>query len=248
MVYRCWRVCPPSMPVLSLGLTMYARWLALFATFGYSSSFGVFQAYYTAVGTSTPSNISWIGSTGFFFFILTGLPAGKLVDMGYFKPTVAAGTLLYIFSSVSYIFNGKTESDIFFRMFMLSLSHPDRYYQLFLSQGVGMGVGMGLIYGPSLAVQAQYWRVRRAMAMGIVITGRSLFSPTFFNSHQCRIFCGGHRLSTHAQSPLQQFRRICVGSESISLSYHGIADRCKLPYAHPITRSQTTDWANYSYA
>lgn len=73
-------------------------WLALFATFGYASSFGVFQDFYVLHGTSTSSNVSWIGSTSLFFFIAMGLPAGKLVDSGYFKHVLFAGSLLYIFS------------------------------------------------------------------------------------------------------------------------------------------------------
>lgn len=39
-----------------------SRWLMLFCTFGYASSFGVFQDYYATVSTSTSSQISWIGS------------------------------------------------------------------------------------------------------------------------------------------------------------------------------------------
>ena len=54
---------------------------------------------------------------------------------------------------------------------MLSLAHPDQYYQLFLSQGIGMGLGSGLIYIPCLAVQSHHWRTRRALALGIVFTG-----------------------------------------------------------------------------
>lgn len=57
---------------------------------------------------------------------------------------------------------------------MLSLAHLDRYYQLFLSQGIGLGLGAGLVYMPSVAIQAHYWRARRAFVMGIVITGSSL--------------------------------------------------------------------------
>jgi hypothetical protein len=56
---------------------------------------------------------------------------------------------------------------------MLSLASPDHYYQIFLSQGVGMGIGSGLIYLPSMAVQAHHWKVRRSLAMGVVITGQS---------------------------------------------------------------------------
>ena len=57
---------------------------------------------------------------------------------------------------------------------MLSLAHVDRYYQIILSQGVGSGIGAGLIYVPSMAIQAHHWRSRRALAMGIVITGNPL--------------------------------------------------------------------------
>lgn len=38
------------------------RWMVLFCTFGSSNSFGVFQDLYTLAGTSSASNISWIGS------------------------------------------------------------------------------------------------------------------------------------------------------------------------------------------
>lgn len=54
---------------------------------------------------------------------------------------------------------------------MLSIAHPDDYYQLFLSQAIGMGLGSGLIYIPSLAVQAHHWQKRRAMAIGVALTG-----------------------------------------------------------------------------
>lgn len=36
-----------------------------------------------------------------------------------------------------------------------------------------MGLGGGLIYIPSLAVQSHRWRKRRSMAMGIVFSGTS---------------------------------------------------------------------------
>lgn len=54
---------------------------------------------------------------------------------------------------------------------MVSLAHPEKYYQVFLSQGVGMGIGAGLLYTPALAVQAHHWRTHRSLAMGIVYTG-----------------------------------------------------------------------------
>ncbi|THH06902.1 hypothetical protein EW146_g9475, partial [Bondarzewia mesenterica] len=93
----------------------------------------------------------------FFFLIAMGLPAGKLLDMGYFRQVTLAGSILYVFS-----------------LFMVSIAHPARYYQIFLSQGLGMGIGSGLLYVPAMAVQAHHWKDRRALAMGIVITGSSV--------------------------------------------------------------------------
>ncbi|KAF8229643.1 MFS general substrate transporter [Tricholoma matsutake] len=134
--------------------TVAGGWLALFATFGYVSSFGVYQDLYVLAGTSSSSNISWIGSTQFFLFLAMGLPAGRLLDKGYFKPVVGVGVVIYVFS-----------------IFMLSLAHIQKYYQLFLAQGIGMGLGAGLIYLPVVAVQAHHWRRRTALAMGITVTG-----------------------------------------------------------------------------
>jgi hypothetical protein len=61
------------------------------------------------------------------------------------------------------------------RIFMLSLVQPHHYYQNLLSQGVGMGLGMGLIFLPSLTVTSHYFRTRRSLAMGVVIAG--MFQP-----------------------------------------------------------------------
>ncbi|KAF8490873.1 MFS general substrate transporter [Gautieria morchelliformis] len=136
--------------------TVLGGWLALFATFGYTSSFGVYQDLYTRSGTSSSSNISWIGSVQLFLFLGMGLPAGRLLDKGYFRHCVLVGSFIYMFS-----------------LFMLSIVSLDHYYQIFLSQGVGMGIGSGLIYLPAMGVQAHHWKARRSIAMGVVITGSS---------------------------------------------------------------------------
>jgi hypothetical protein len=57
------------------------------------------------------------------------------------------------------------------RIFMLSLAKPHQYYQHILSQGVGMGLGMGLMFIPALTVSSHYFRIKRSLAMGIVIAG-----------------------------------------------------------------------------
>ncbi|KAF5381766.1 hypothetical protein D9615_005434 [Tricholomella constricta] len=105
----------------------------------------------------TPSTISWIGSVQVFFVFAIGLPAGRLFDAGYFHHCLLGGSSLYIFS-----------------IFMLSLVQPHHFYQNFLAQGVGMGIGMGLMFLPSLTVTSHYFRARRSLAMGVVISGSSL--------------------------------------------------------------------------
>ncbi|TFK37091.1 major facilitator superfamily domain-containing protein [Crucibulum laeve] len=140
-------------------LTVIGGALITFCTFGVVQSFGVYQDYYTRVSLNehTPSQISWIGSVQVFFVFAIGLPAGRLFDAGYFHHCVISGSLLYTFS-----------------IFMLSLVKPHHYYQNFLAQGVGMGIGMGLMFLPSLTVTTHYFRLKRSLAMGIVIAGSSI--------------------------------------------------------------------------
>jgi len=70
-------------------------------------------------------------------------------------------------------------------MFMLSLCHMDKFYQLYLAQGLGMGIGAGLLYVPSVAIQAHHWRTHRSFAMGIVASG---LSSSSFYSFPCSQF------------------------------------------------------------
>ncbi|KAH9840918.1 major facilitator superfamily domain-containing protein [Rhodofomes roseus] len=86
-----------------------------------------------------------------------GLLSGVLLDKGYFRVTLLLGSLLFVFS-----------------LFMVSIADRSKYYQLYLAQGLGMGIGGGLLYVPSLAVQGHHWRARRSLAMGIVVSGSSL--------------------------------------------------------------------------
>jgi len=143
-------------------LTVLGGFLVTMTTFGYTNAFGVYQEVYTLAGAASPSRISWIGSTQMFFLLGMSLPAGKLLDMGYFRQTTIIGSIIYIFS-----------------LFMVSIAHTDKYYQIFLSQGLGMGVGGGLIYLPAIAVQSRHWQVNRAFAMGVVAIGSSLGSIFF---------------------------------------------------------------------
>jgi hypothetical protein len=110
-----------------------------------------------------------------------GLPAGALLDKGYFKHLILVGSIIYVFRLVPPTFTRLQTSQPKSSLFMLSLAHVDSYYQIFLSQGVGMGIGAGLIYLPAMAVQAHHWKDRRALTMGIVITGTPITCILWLN-------------------------------------------------------------------
>lgn len=47
-------------------------------------------------------------------------------------------------------------------------------HQIFLSQGVCVGIGAGLLLTPSLAILAMYFEQRRAFVVGLAICGSSV--------------------------------------------------------------------------
>ena len=59
-----------------------------------------------------------------------------------------------------------------FGLIMLSLSH--KYYQILLSQSVCSGIGLSLIMMPAIASPQTYFAKKRAVAMGLVISGSSI--------------------------------------------------------------------------
>lgn len=130
-----------------------------FCTFGVVQAFGVYQDYYTrsSLTEKTASQISWIGSVQVFLLFSVGLPASRLMEAGYYHHTAAAGTLIYSAS-----------------MFWLSAIKPHQYHQSFLAQGVGTGLGMGMLFLPSYTISSHYFRRRRSLAMGVVVSGASI--------------------------------------------------------------------------
>ncbi|KAI5825589.1 MFS general substrate transporter [Schizophyllum commune Tattone D] len=144
---------------LEAWLTVLGAFLVQVCGFGYTMSFGVFQDYYVRVylpNVST-SAISWIGSVASFLVMACGLPAGRIYDHGYFRYQLWGGFFL-----------------ISFALFMLSLAKEGQFYQIFLAQGVAVGLGVGMLYVPSMAALSHYFRRRQSLAMSIAASGSSL--------------------------------------------------------------------------
>ncbi|KAH7929027.1 MFS general substrate transporter [Leucogyrophana mollusca] len=147
-----------------------ASFLVQFCSYGYTVSFGVYQDYYTQVHLTneSASAISWIGSVNSFLFEVIGLAAGRLYDRGYFYHLMIGGSFLQSLS-----------------VFMLSLTKPGQYYQIFLCQGVLSGCASGILFIPSVAVVSHYFEKRRALAMTLVSSGvcfGSVIHPIMLNN------------------------------------------------------------------
>ncbi|KAF9460383.1 major facilitator superfamily domain-containing protein [Collybia nuda] len=141
-------------------LVVLGVWLGQFSTFGYTNAYGVYNDFYVRdylKDRYTSSQISWIGSTQLFLTLSLGLVSGRGFDTGYFYHLVFGGYVLMIFC-----------------MFMVSITQPGQYYQLFLSQGLGVGIAVGISYVPSYGLLAHYFKRRRATAMGIAASGSAI--------------------------------------------------------------------------
>jgi hypothetical protein len=133
-------------------LQVLAGHLMCFITWGLITSFGVFQSYYEEILGAAPSVISWIGTIQIFTLLLVGTFSGRASDAGLVHEAVFAGTLMTVFG-----------------IFMTSLA--TEYYQLFLSQGICVGLGMGILYMPGLSVPSSYFKDKKPLAVAIIASG-----------------------------------------------------------------------------
>lgn len=145
---------PPPDGGIHAWLKVFGGFLIYINIWGFTLTYGAFQAYYkaTLLPTSSPSSISWIGTVQAWLLIMIGVLSGPLFDIGYFRPMLYIGNFLVVFG-------------------IMTLSLCTQYWQVFLTQGVCMGLGAGLLYIPSLALVGIWFERRRALAMGIVMSG-----------------------------------------------------------------------------
>ncbi|KAM7206119.1 riboflavin transporter MCH5 protein [Naviculisporaceae sp. PSN 640] len=124
---------------------------------GLANTFGVFQAHYEDTTILSPSTISWIGTTQGFLLNILGLLSGRLHDLypGQIRPLLLLGSALNVLGLLA-----------------ASFSSTNVYPQAFLSLGVCVGIGSGLVYVPSLGVVTRSFdEKRRPFACGVAATG-----------------------------------------------------------------------------
>ncbi|WYZ41985.1 hypothetical protein EsH8_V_000880 [Colletotrichum jinshuiense] len=147
---------------LQAWLQVLGSWVIMLETWGLVSTFGVYQTYYetTMLPNESSSSISWVGSVQGSLLFFVGVLAGPLFDAGWFREILLAGLVLVILGQ-----------------FMTSLC--TLYWQVMLAQGICIGIGMGLIFLPSMAIMPQYFHRHRALAIGIASSGSPIGGIVF---------------------------------------------------------------------
>lgn len=124
------------------------------STWGLINSFGVFQTYFIDTLGHSRSDISWIGSVQIFLLFFIGTFSGRALDYGLFRITFGTGVVLQLLG-------------------IFTLSVCTKYYQIFLAQGICIGIGDGLMFCPTIALVSTYFSKRKSVAVAIVACGSS---------------------------------------------------------------------------
>ncbi|RFU24205.1 hypothetical protein B7463_g12134, partial [Scytalidium lignicola] len=127
-------------------------------TWGINSTWGVFLAYYL-------SHSTFRGATQLQYSLIGGLSLSQALLM---SPIVAISNRRFgtratlVFGSVLVFLS------------LLGASFATQMWQLFLSQGVCFGWGMGFLYITSTSILPQWFTTRRSLAMGLASSGAGL--------------------------------------------------------------------------
>ncbi|KAF8859164.1 MFS general substrate transporter [Acephala macrosclerotiorum] len=129
---------------------------ALFCTFGWLNALGLFQTYYeeNLLSMHSASTISWIFTIQLFLVWAGGAVFGRVIDT-YGTHHVALPCAIGCTLSV----------------FMVSFC--TEYYQILLAQGVGFGLSAAGLFSCATASVGQFFEKRKALALGIALSGGS---------------------------------------------------------------------------
>ncbi|KAL4875824.1 major facilitator superfamily domain-containing protein [Aspergillus karnatakaensis] len=148
---------PPDAPPdggLRAWSTVVGAFCGMFVSFGWISCIGVFIDYYKThqlqdVDTST---ITWITSLEYFMMFFGGPFVGVLFDNFGPRWIIIVGTFFHVFG-----------------LMMISIS--SEYYQFLLAQGICSPIGTSALFHASLTSVNTWFRHRRALALGVAVSG-----------------------------------------------------------------------------
>lgn len=64
-------------------------------------------------------------------------------------------------------------------LFLLSITGEEELGKAFVFQGIGMGVGMGLVFIPTIVVPLYYFKHRKGLAVGVAMSGATFGGVVF---------------------------------------------------------------------
>ncbi|KAH9475863.1 Aspyridones efflux protein apdF [Psilocybe cubensis] len=145
-------------------MTVAGAFLIQFSTIGYMFTWNVFEEQYTHVVLVDQNSIAvrFIASVQFFFALFLSIVSGKLADIGYFRFAIHGGSFLFIVG-----------------LMLLSFVGEEQFGLIFVCQSLVMGMGMGLVLVPTIAIPLNYFKRSRGLVAGIVMGGGSLGGMVF---------------------------------------------------------------------
>ncbi|KAL8708139.1 MAG: hypothetical protein Q9220_006900 [cf. Caloplaca sp. 1 TL-2023] len=127
-------------------------------TWGLTASYGVYLSYYLNHGSfpgAQPLDFAFIGGSNFAAAMLSA-PLVTVLSRKY-------GTRPTMFVGVCSLSAG-----------FVTASFATETWQLYISQGVMVGIGVGFLYIPSIAILSQWFQKRRSLANGITGAGSGI--------------------------------------------------------------------------
>lgn len=136
-------------------LVVLASWSMLFPAFGFMNSIGTLQAYWQQHHLSQypVRDVGWISSVMVFLSLALGVCAGPLFDIYGPRWIALSGSIGFI-------------------LMMFLLAECEKYWHFVLCAALGGASGAHLM-SMSLAMVAQWFKKRRALAQGVAMTGSS---------------------------------------------------------------------------
>lgn len=128
--------------------------LANAVSWGLAATWGVYQLYYVDSLGLASSDVAWIGSIQVFIGFLVCAPSGRIADAGYPREVIILGCFFVVLGSYMTSFCSK-------------------YWEILLSQGICLGIGIGIGSTPAVAITSSYFKKHRPLALSLSGIGTS---------------------------------------------------------------------------
>ncbi|KAF9374158.1 hypothetical protein BGX21_004225 [Mortierella sp. AD011] len=118
--------------------------------------FGIFEQHYLELyPSSSHGSIAFIGTLGSSVTYFAGFVSGVCADKFGYRITALLGTSVMALA-------------------LILASFANQVWQLYLSQGVLLGIGASLVYYPAIGAPSHWFDAKRGLALGLAVSGTGL--------------------------------------------------------------------------